>query len=88
MPLNSDEKRLLTFEGFEAEYHRQLRECATAQDAYEKAEHKVEQAIGQRLFSTYDAFRKLQARRLSRQREHTEKSERLSRYLRPRRNEQ
>lgn len=88
MPLNSDEKRLLTFEGFEAEYHRQLRECATAQDAYERAEQKVEDAIGMRLFGTYDAFRKHQARRLGRQREQSEKHDRLSRYLRPRRNDQ
>lgn len=88
MPLTNDEKRLLTFEGFEAEYHRQLGECATVKDAYETVERKVEEAIGQRLFAGYDAFRKHQARRLEFLREGKQKSERLARYIRNKRGEQ
>jgi hypothetical protein len=86
MPLSDDEKRLITFEGFEAMYHKFLGETASAQEAYERAEQQVFELIGQQLFSGYDAFRKQQSRHIMRARESRERNGRLQRYLRPRRN--
>lgn len=85
MPLTPEEKRLITFEGFEAMYHQHLSQCATSQEAYEKAEARVHELIGMDLFPSHEAFRKQQMRNRGRSHQNEVKSDRLKRYLRPKR---
>jgi hypothetical protein len=85
MPLTPEEKKIITFEGFEAIYHENLNQCATSQDAYEKAEARVQELIGMELFPSHEAFKKHQARMRGRKHQNQVKSERLKRYLRPKR---
>lgn len=84
MPLTPEEKKLITFEGFEAAFQKQIAFSNTYQEAYEKTEELVNDAIGQRLFPNYDSFRKQQSRRMGQRKEQREKESRMKRYLRGR----
>ena len=62
--LTASERELLTVSGFMKAYYRNLSECDSYQEAYERTEEKYQALYGRRRYKNYESFRKSRDRRM------------------------
>lgn len=62
--LTASERELLTVSGFMKAYYRNLSECDSYLEAYERTEEKYQALYGRRRYKNYESFRKSRDRRM------------------------
>lgn len=66
--LRPEEKRLLTFTGFNQAFEEETTRSKTYKEAFQKVEDQVEQTFGIEKYSSYDSFRNSRKKKLKKMR--------------------
>ena len=65
MQISLEARKLMTAKGFDAEFFKNLADCNTHRQAYEKTEEKYRSYFGKNRYRSFESFRKARDRRMS-----------------------